>query len=136
MMVIMKLFNRFLTYILYLLGVRPKEESLPPQTAQPEKPLKGTNGPIRADVLVLEENGRVIMVVDYDFLDIPEWVEWDVSRNIIGIVQMGGAIAELKSVIPPEKEAIFRSVPNILLATRFEGQRVAHSIYMVVRHEA
>ena len=135
MMVVMEFFNRFLTYILYLLGVRPEEEPSPPQAAEAEKPLTGTNGPIRADVLVLEDNGRVIMVVDHDFLDIPEWVEWDVSRNIIGIVQMGGAIAELKNVIPPEKEAIFRSVPNILLATRFEGQKVAHSIYMVVRRE-
>lgn len=136
MMAVMNPLNYFLTYILYLLGVRPEEESLPPQAVEPEKPLKGTNGPIQADVLVLEENGRVIMVVDHDFLDIPEWVEWDISRNIIGIVQMGGAIAELRSVIPPEKEAVFRSVPNILLATRFEGQKVAHSIYMVVRHEA
>jgi hypothetical protein len=127
--------NRFLTYCMYLLGVR-KEDPVyagPPVPERPEKPLVGTNGPIEAEVLVMREENRVVMVVDYDFEDIPEWIEWDVGRGVIGIVQMGGAVAEVKSVIPPEKSAMFKETTHLVLATRFEGRRMMHSIYLVVR---
>jgi hypothetical protein len=127
--------NRFLTYCMYLLGVRQKEEDIPPAPQVPEKPLVGTNGPIDAEILVMRDGNRVVMVVDYDFQDIPEWVEWDVSRNVIGVVQMSGAVAEIKSVIPPEKSAMFRETSHLVLATRFEGRRMMHSIYLVVRDD-
>ena len=121
---------------MYLCGIKAPQEG--PQTAikqdyASEKPFVGTNGPILADLMVMRKDDRVILVVDHDFLDVPEWVEWDVSRNTIGIVQMGGAVAELKSVIPPEKAVMFRESKHISLATRFEGKNVVHGVYMVVR---
>lgn len=93
---------------------------------QPEKAMKGTNGPLLAEMLVMQKEGRLTMVVDHEFEDIPEYVEWDVSRNIIGIVQMGGAVAELKSVLPAEKVDMFRNAKNLALAIRFEGKHVVH----------
>jgi len=121
---------------MYVCGVKKPEESpvsAPKREAVPEKPLKGTNGPLLADLLVMRRDDRIVLVVDHDFEDIPEWVEWDVSRNTIGIAQMGGAVAELKSTIPPEKAELFRSAKNIALAVRFEGKNIVHGVYMVVR---
>lgn len=132
----MSLINRILTYCRYLWRVKSPEEppvSTPKREVEPEKPLKGTNGPLLADLLVMRKDDRVILVVDHEFEDIPEWVEWDVSRNTIGIVQMGGAVAELKSTISPEKAELFRSAKNIALAIRFEGKDIVHGVYMVVR---
>jgi hypothetical protein len=108
----MSIIKQFLTYCLYRCGWKKTEEpSLPAQTQESplEKPMIGTNGPLLADMLVMKKDGRVTIVVDHEFEDIPEWVEWDISRNTIGIVQMGGAVAELKSVIPPEKVGMFRN---------------------------
>lgn len=121
---------------MYLCGVKRPEEmsvSAPQREVVPEKPLKGTNGPLLADLLVMRKDDRIVFVVDHDFEDIPEWVEWDVSRNTIGIVQMGGAVAELKSTIPAERAELFRNAKNIALAIRFEGKNIVHGVYMVVR---
>ncbi|MDY0029930.1 MAG: hypothetical protein RBR86_08335 [Pseudobdellovibrionaceae bacterium] len=128
--------KRFLTYCLYLGGwKRAEKPHVPTSTSdnEPEKPLIGTNGPIVADMLVMKRDDRIVLVVDHEFQDIPEWVEWDVSRNIIGIVQMGGAVAELNSVIPPEKVDMFRNAKNLALAIRFDGRDVVHGVYLVVR---
>ncbi len=132
----MSIIKQFLTYCLYRCGYKKAGEPLEPDTRpeiQPEMPLIGTNGPLLADMLVLQKDGRTVLVVDHEFEDIPEWVEWDISRNTIGIVQMGGAVAELKSVIPPEKVDMFRNAKNLNLAVRFDGKHVVHGVYMVVR---
>lgn len=132
----MAFIKEFLTYCLYLCGWKKAEQPSRPlerPDVEPEKPLKGTNGPLLADLLVMQKDDRITMVVDHEFEDIPEWVEWDVSRNVIGIVQMGGAIAELKNVIPSEKLDIFRNAKNLALAVRFEGKNIVHGVYMVVR---
>jgi len=128
--------KRFLTYCLYLCGWKKAEKPHVPTSmsnSEPEKPLIGTNGPIVADMLVMKRDDRIVLVVDHEFQDIPEWVEWDVSRNTIGIVQMGGAVAELNSVIPPEKVDMFRNAKNLALAIRFDGRDVVHGVYLVVR---
>ncbi|MCB1558007.1 MAG: hypothetical protein KDJ50_03675 [Alphaproteobacteria bacterium] len=132
----MSIIKRLLTYCLYCCGWKKAEEPHEPANTQsfaPEKPLVGTNGPIVADMLVMKRDDRIVLAVDHEFTDIPEWVEWDVSRNTIGICQMGGAVAELKSVIPPEKIDMFRNAKNLALAIRFDGKDVVHGVYLVVR---
>ncbi len=126
--------EKILIFIRHILGIGVKQPIVPSKVApDTERPLQGTNGPLDADLLVMREDDRVIVVVDHDFTDMPEWVEWDVSRNIFAIAQMGGAVAEMKNVIPPDKAMLFHDSRNVFLATRFEGRHVVHSIYMVVR---
>ncbi len=132
----MSIIKQFLTYCLYCCGYKKADKPLAAEAQrklQPEMPLVGTNGPLLADMLVMQKDGRTVLVVDHEFEDVPEWVEWDISRNTIGIVQMGGAVAELKSVIPPEKVDMFRNAKNLNLAVRFDGKHVVHGVYMVVR---
>ncbi len=130
----MSFLKRLLTFFRYIIGYKPDEASTSfVYKAVEEKPLIGTNGPIDADILVMKEDDRVIIVVDHDFLDVPEWVEWDVSRNVFGVVQLGGAVAEMKNVIPPEKADMFKNCQNTYLSTRFAGKHIVHAIRLVVR---
>ncbi|MFA7276478.1 MAG: hypothetical protein WC043_06735 [Pseudobdellovibrionaceae bacterium] len=115
------------------MGKKPPQVSVPRVPFEPEKPLVGTNGALACDVLVLKQENKVVLVVDHDFTDRPEWVEWDVPRNVIGVAQVGGAVAEIGSVIPPEKLQMFRDTRSVYLSTRFEGRPVAHMVYLVIR---
>lgn len=129
----MVIIKKLLTYCLYLIGKKNEEPKVSEASVEDESPQIGTNGPLNCDVIVLAEGDKVVLAVDHEFTDVPEWVEWDVPRGIFGIVQMGGATAEIKSVIPAEKVGMLKDKQNILLTTKYEGKKIVQSVHLVVR---
>lgn len=129
---ISSLLHRFLTYCRYILGGRPAAPVKPVVPESAYEPLVGTHGRLSADVVLLIQNGHVVLVVDHEFTDIPSFIEWDRSRKSLGVAQMGGAVAEVKANLPAEMNGPLNESRTILLMTRFNGAKVAHKLNLMV----
>lgn len=105
------------------------------------KQNEGFNGPLGADALLLKEDDQVVLSVDFFFSDIPSWLEWDTSTKKLGIVQMGGAMAELNIELPEAHIIDFEKVKRVLLVTRkgqkrlemANDQKMIHAVNLIVR---
>lgn len=136
------IFNKALTFIRYLFTGR-KNVALPSE-AVPRSLLReeeGFHGPLGAAALLLKEEDMIVLSVDFFFSDIPSWLEWDADTNKLGIVQMGGAIAELNLEMPPAHVIDFESAKRVLLVTRkgqkrlesANDQKLVHAVNLIVR---
>lgn len=136
------IFNKALTFIRYLLTGR-KSEALPSE-AIPRSLLKdeeGFNGPLGAAALLLKEEDMIVLSVDFFFTDMPSWLEWDADTNKLGIVQMGGAIAELNLEVPAAHVVDFETAKRVLLVTRkgqkrlesANDQKLVHAVNLIIR---
>lgn len=136
------IFNKALTFFRYLLTGR-KSEVLPSE-AIPKSLLKeeeGFNGPLAADALLLKEKDMIVLSVDFFFSDVPSWLEWDTDTNKLGIVQMGGAVAELNLEVPAAHVVDFETAKRVLLVTRkgqkrlesANDQKMVHAVNLIVR---
>ena len=157
-----RLLKAFLTWILYKLGLRKKvydHDSLnAPATAEEPEPwwaagqdkhghdkpfsagdddlsfeLEGANGRIDAPTLLLEDNGQAVLIVEFDFRDIPSWVEWDRTWQKLSIAQMGGALAELP--LGPEviRASSIDRVKRLLLVTGTGESKISHFVSIIIR---
>lgn len=140
--VILSIFNKILTFFRYLLRGH-KSETLPSE-AVPERLLhqdQGFHGPLGADALLLREDDRIVLSVDFFFSDIPSWLEWDSETRKLAIVQMGGAMAELALELPESHVIDFERAKRIYLVTRkghkrlesANDQKLVHSVNLIVR---
>lgn len=136
------IFDKLLTFSRYILTGKKSEPLL--QEAVPRSLMKeneGFNGPLGADALLLTEEDRIVLSVDYFFSDIPSWLEWDSETRKLGIVQMGGAVAELNLEVPPNNIIDFEKAKRVLLVTRkgqkrlesANDQKLVHAVNLIVR---
>lgn len=117
-----------------LLGFSKKNHQFKPTRHSPkELPNEGVYGHIDADMLVLRDQDRIIISIDYDFKDILGWVEWDVNDNRIDLVQKSGAVADLGSVIPAKDVEDFRKLNKVFVITRYNQQQIMHNLSLVIR---
>ncbi len=132
--------NDFLTQCLYNIGwKRSSVEEEPVNddekvTASKAAPVRGTQGEIKADALMMKEDDKLVLVVDQELEDVPSWVEWDIATDKLLIVQTGGATAELNKLIPSEKREILEEVQRFMLVTNSGGERVAHYLPFLIRN--
>lgn len=136
------IFNKILTFFRYLL--RGRKSDILPSEAIPERLLKqneGFHGPLGADALLLREDDKIVLSVDFFFSDIPSWLEWDTETKKLAIVQMGGAVAELNLELPESHIIDFEKAKRVLLITR-KGQKrlemandekLIHAVNLIVR---
>lgn len=119
--------------LLLRLGLRRADSPAPVMAAAgPDRP-HGTTGRLDVPTLLLNEDSHMVLIVDYDFEDIPSWVEWDARMKKLSVVQMGGAAAELALGIPAGLNASFETMQRLMLVTgRFE-RRNGHYVSFIVR---
>lgn len=138
----MSIFNKILTFFRYLL--KGHKSDILPLEAVPERLLKqdqGFHGPLGADALLLKEDDRIVLSVDFFFSDIPSWLEWDAGTKKLAIVQMGGAVAELALELPESHVIDFEKARRVYLITRkgqkrlesANDQKLVHSVNLIVR---
>lgn len=135
------IFNKILTFFRYLL--EGKKTTVLPSESVPDRLLKdeGFHGPLGADALLLKEDDKIVLSVDFFFSDMPSWIEWDSERKKLGIVQMGGAIAELDLELPESHIVNFEKARQVYLVTRkgqkrlemANDQKLVHSVNLIVR---
>lgn len=125
-----------LTDFLYKLGLgKRKTDSAAPsvpeaETARPH----GTTGLLEVPTLLLTEDDKIVLMVDYDFADFPSWVEWDMQARTLSVVQMGGAAAQLALTMPMQQLGALndRTMRLMLITGRYE-RRNGHYVSFIVR---
>lgn len=118
------------------LGFGTKTRKTDPLTpVEPQTDPK--RGIIHQDPLLAFEDGKLVMVVEHHFENVPSWVEWDKERRIVTIAQMNGDIDEAKLEIREECIGRLEMARNLLLVsldpTNHKNERIMHSVPILVR---
>lgn len=134
-MTILRTLKALLTDFRYKLGLG-KRESVPVTPAPVENEWvrpHGTTGLVEAPTLLLTEDDKIVLMVDYDFADFPSWVEWDMKSRKLSIVQMGGAAAELALTMPLHQMGAIGTTKRLMLITGRYERRNGHYVSFIVR---
>ena len=125
--------REFFQALLLKLGLRTPDAPAPVRQAEPQARPHGTTGRIDVPTLLLNEEQHMVLVVDYDFEDIPSWVEWDAKLKKLSVVQMGGAAAELALSIPANMNASLTQIQRMMLVTGRYDRRNGHYVSFIIR---
>lgn len=131
----LKTLKALLTDFLYKLGLG-KRKSAPASPAPVENEWvrpHGTTGLVEAPTLLLTEDDRIVLMVDYDFADFPSWVEWDMKARKLSVVQMGGAAAELALTMPLHQIGMIGEAKRLMLITGRHERRNGHYVSFIIR---
>lgn len=89
---------------------------------------QGVNGVLDVETALLFEDDRVVLMVDYDFVDMPSWIEGDAETKAVSIVQMGGAVAQLKLELPEQERQRWSYLSRIALVSGTGAEKMMHYI--------
>lgn len=102
-----------------------------PEQPTASKDVTGYNGDLDADAVLLFEEDRIILSIDYDFPDVPSYVEFDLGNNHIQVVQQGGDVATLSQLkLPKDEHERLSPITSIALLTG-TGARAEKLVQMV-----
>ena len=95
--------------LLGLLGKNSNDDTGP--RMEPNTFTKGFQGDLNVDAAIAFEEGNIVLAVNYDFTEAPNYVEFDLSSRHIRIIQSTGDVATLGQITVPaeQKDAIERS---------------------------
>lgn len=120
--------------VLQFLGLKGDVQDVYPREDQREE--VGTNGFVKADLAVVKKDDRIVMAVDYDFGDVPTWVEWDADVNQFSVAQNGGAVAHMASNVSTDNVRRLKDIGRLMFISNVGGAKNAHLIPFVVREKA
>ncbi|MCB9963631.1 MAG: hypothetical protein H6855_01170 [Rhodospirillales bacterium] len=118
--------------VLFGLSKKPQESVYVEET--PVEPIEGTHGLIDAEGVIAREKDKIALIIDYEFADLPVWVEWDVDLQQISIAQNGGAVAILNTILTEKQAKDFESTDKLLLCTNIGEERVVHTLPLILRN--
>lgn len=112
-----------------------QEDAHPHAEEQNDDPVEiiGTEGLIEADGIIGKEKDKIALVIDFEFGDVPSWVEWDIDLKQISVAQNGGAVAILKTVLSEKEAQDFESTDHLLFCTNVGAERIVHNIPLILR---
>ncbi len=125
---------RILTDFLHKIGLSfgaETKQSAQPSPVEPQTDPK--RGVIEKEPLLAFENGKLVMVVEHHFDNVPSWVEWDKERQIVTITQMNGDLDEAKLEIKEEYIERLEMARNLLLVGNDNNERIMHSVPILAR---
>jgi len=128
--------KKILINILYKLGIWSRTDNdsgVDAVFSRGLSPSPGIDGRLEAQAALLFEEGRIVLSVDHEFLDMPSWIEGDVQKRTLNIVQMGGAVATLDLLLPQAEVARMKKVSRIALVTKFGQENLLHYVSFILR---
>lgn len=93
-------------------------------------------GVIEAEPMVALKDGKLVVVLDYMFEDIPSWVEWDNERQVLSITQMGGQMDEVKVKIRKDYYETLEKSRKVLLVSndnKENDEKIVHYVSFLAR---
>ena len=126
-------FDSFFAFLGKLFGNDKIVNNMPNKSIPANPFVKGTNGKIESDAVVLKQDDNLVMVLDYDLGDMPAWIEWDTCTNLMSIAQVGGEVAQIAAIIPPEESSILNMFKRLILVTKIGEERVSHMVPFLIR---
>lgn len=89
---------------------------------------------IQTDALFVKEKDKLALVVDHEFDDVPSWLEWDVKDKKLSIMQMGGDIAQLNTIMSKEDADEFKDFKSLYLVSNTGKEKIRHTVSMIVKN--
>jgi len=130
---VIKPFKSFFRPFLILFGFSKEEAKVVSPVEPQEQEIEGTDGLIDANGVIAREDNKMALVIDYEFGDVPVWVEWDIDLKQISIAQNGGAVAILNTVLSEKEARDFENTDKLLLCTNIGQERIVHTIPLLLR---
>ena len=94
-------------------------------------------GKIDHEPLLALEEGKLVMVVDHYFENMPSWVEWDSERKVITITQMNGDLDEAAIDLKEEYFESLKMAQKLLLVSNEnasnDNERIMHTVSFLSR---
>ena len=97
------------------------------------KPLEPQKGKINKEPLLAMEGGRLVMVLDHMFSDIPGWVEWNPDTQMVSITQVGGRVDEVRTAISRQHVEALLAARKLLLVSNKEDGKIMHFVPFLVK---
>lgn len=120
--------------VLELVGLKGDVNDVYPEIK--EESIVGTTGRVSAELAVVRRGGKVVMAVDYDFGDVPTWVELDVELRQFAVAQNGGAVAHMTSKMSVKDAHEIADIKRMMIISNVNGEKNAHMVPFVVREAA
>ena len=111
-----------------------KQNSADLLASVPDFEARSIEGPLNAEAALAFEDNQLVLSVDYQFDDIPAYVEFDVARHHINIVQQGGMVATLSQLPLPAQEN-FSDLPftRITLLSRLGNDQFFQILSLIIK---
>jgi hypothetical protein len=93
-------------------------------------------GRIEKEPMLALKDGKLVVVVDYMFEDVPSWIEWDQEREILSITQMGGQMDEMKVAIRKDHYDVLEQTRKVLLVSndnKGNDEKIVHYLSLLTR---
>ncbi|GEM_PF-1236441 len=131
---IIRILIDFLHKIGLSFGTKSEQSARPMPVETQTDPKRGI---IHKDPLLAFEDGKLVMVVEHHFENVPSWVEWDKDRQIVTITQMNGDLDEAKLEIKEDCIGRLEMARNLLLVSldvsNDNDERIMHSVPILIR---
>ena len=93
----------------------------------------GFHGKLDAEAAILFEEERVILSIEYDFADMPIWIEGVEEGGIIRVGQASGDTADLSLALPLLSKKQLQSTKRIALITGKYSEKILQYIRFTFR---
>jgi len=83
-------------------------------------------------VLALK-NDHLVMVMEYEFKNMPSWVEWDNDRQVVTIAHMNGDVDEAPLELDEEHITMLGEQKKVLLVSNDNTKKIMHAVKFIAR---
>ncbi len=138
-------FRILLTVVRYIMSIGRKDMDVDDILAEAEAagdyiaypyeafPVRTEIERLEAEAAILFENDRIILTVDYDFLDVPSWVEGDGETRNISIAMMGGGTVILKLPLPMGEIERIKQTKYMVFVSGTGNAKLMHNISFIYK---
>ncbi len=106
---------------------RPKAEPVYEEYTQPKF------NKIDIEPVLALKNDHLVMVLEYEFKNIPSWVEWDNDRQVVTIAHMNGDVDEAPLELNEEHITIIDEQKKVLLVSNDNANKIMHAVKFIAR---
>lgn len=112
---------------------RPSENT----SSAPAPNVRGFKGDLNVKAALMVDQPNLVLSVDYNFPDMPSYVEFDLGKRHIHIVQQGGDVATLAQLaLPRDEYDTFMPLSRIALLTGSGDEKLVQMLSLIIKQPA
>lgn len=144
--VLARIINILLTPVRYIIDIckpsktiddliKEAEDETPANEKYPYAPFSGQaqTERLEAEAAILFEDDRIVLTVEYNFKDVPSWVEGDASTRNISVMMMGGGTVVLQLPLPANETERLQTTKYMVFVTGTESKKLMHNISFIYK---
>lgn len=116
----------------YFGGSAPKEQAVSAPEVREQTKAPQINK-IETEAVFGMKDDYLVVMIDHEFQDIPNWVEWDAVRKMVNITHQGGDMDEVFADIKEEHIDALVDAKRILLVSNDNTKKRVHFLPFLAR---